>query len=68
MTTDPLRDTWLMFQREHGCSVDRMVCTPTLRDAFLEAARMVCPHDTEEKILWSVMGLRKNKALPRTDR
>jgi hypothetical protein len=31
MSMTELRDTWLMFQREHRCSVDRMLCNPDLR-------------------------------------
>ncbi len=59
-----LRDTWLMFQREHSCSVDRMVCRPALRDEFLAAAALVANCDDEETLLWAVVGLRKNKRLP----
>ncbi len=58
-----LRDTWLMFQREHGCSVDRMLCRPELRDEFFAAARTVCDCDDEESILWSTVNLRKKKSL-----
>lgn len=63
-----LHDTWLMFQREHSCSVDRMLCSPRLRNAFLEAAREVAKEDGEEEILWTLVGLRKKKTLPRTIR
>jgi hypothetical protein len=58
-----LRDTWLMFQREHGCSVDRMLCRPALREEFIAAARAVCGCDDEESILWETVNLRKKKSL-----
>ena len=59
-----LRDTWLMFQREHDCSVDRMICKPDCRNAFLQAARLVTGVDDEETLLWSIVSMRKNKSLP----
>ncbi len=46
-----LRDMWLMFQRENECSIDRMVCTPELRERFVTAARRVCGTDDEFTIL-----------------
>jgi hypothetical protein len=57
-----------MFQREHGCSLDRMLCNPLLRNQFLAAARLVVPAAGEEQLLWSLVGLRKKKTLPRTQR
>ncbi len=62
--TTPLRDTWLMFQREHPCSVDRMLCCPSLRTLFLESAQLATGSNDEEQILWAVVNLRKKKALP----
>ncbi len=59
-----LRDTWLMFQREHRCSVDRMVCRPSLRNEFLTAAAPVAECHDEESLLWGVMSMRKKKSLP----
>lgn len=64
MNLSAVRDTWLMFQREYGCSVDRMLCTPHLRTEFLEAARRVAECQDEEQLLWAVIGLRKKKSLP----
>lgn len=64
MNLTALRDTWLMFQREHGCSVDRMLCRPALRLEFIAAARAVCGCDDEESILWETVNLRKKKTLP----
>ena len=62
-----LRDTWLMFQRDHDrCSVDRMLCRPSLRNAFLAAARLATRTEDEEPLLWRVVTLRKKKALPKT--
>lgn len=66
MNTDALRDTWVMFQREHGCSVDRMLCNPQLRNQLLAAAYAIVPGADEEQILWCLVGQRKKKALPRT--
>ncbi len=57
-----LRDIWLMFQRQNECSVDRMVCTPELRNKFVTAARRVCGTDDEFTILWTAMNERKKKA------
>lgn len=64
MNLSAVRDTWLMFQREHGCSVDRMICNPSLRAEFLAAARQVVDCIDEETILWSTVNLRKKKTLP----
>ena len=62
-----LRDTWLMFQRDHDrCSVDRMLCFPELRNAFLDAARLATRAEDEGPLLWAVVNLRKQKALPKT--
>ncbi len=64
---EPLRDTWLMFQRDHDrCSIDRMLCRPRLRNAFLDAARLATRTEDEEQLLWGVVNLRKQKALPKT--
>jgi len=68
MPSDSLRDTWLLFQREHQCSLDRMLCNPRLRNQLLEAAHAVMPSADEEQILWSLVSLRKRKTLPRTQR
>lgn len=64
MNTTALRDTWLMFQREHRCSVDRMICKPEYRNTFLQAARLVAGVDDEETLLWGIVSMRKNKSLP----
>ena len=64
MNLDALRDTWLMFQREHGCSVDRMLCNPQFREEFLAAAGRVVGCDDEETVLWGIVSLRKKKTLP----
>lgn len=58
-----LRDTWLTFQQEYRCSIDRMLCRPALRSEFLEAARLATDSDDEESILWELMSLRKRKEL-----
>ncbi len=68
MSDQPLRDLWTMFQREHQCSLDRMLCNPLLRNQLLEAAHVVMPAADEEQILWSLVSLRKKKTLPRTQR
>jgi len=64
MNTDVLRNTWLMFQREHSCSIDRMHCNPTLRSEFLIAARPATGVADEQSLLWSTVALRKRKQLP----
>ena len=58
-----IRELWIMFEREHHCSVDRMVCDPKLRNEFLQSARRVCGTDDEFTILWTLMRLRKGKQL-----
>ena len=63
MNLNELRDTWTMFQKEHGCSVDRMLCSPALRTEFLNAATSATRCADEEKLLWAVVGLRKSKRL-----
>jgi hypothetical protein len=64
MNRQALLDWWTMFRREHdNVSVDRMVCDPKLRAAFLEFAGSVLANATEEHILWAIMGLRKGKLL-----
>ena len=64
MNLEALRDTWLMFQREHSCSVDRMLCRPSLRNEFVAAATIATKSEDEEALLWAVVGLRKRKVLP----
>lgn len=64
MNTNALRDSWLMFQREHGCSVDRMLCDPNLRGDFLASAKLATKSDDERELLWAIVGLRKKKTLP----
>lgn len=64
MNKQALLDCWTMFRREHdNVSVDRMVCDPQLRAAFLESAGSVLAGVAEEQILWTLMGLRKGKLL-----
>ena len=66
MDVNALRDVWRMFKREHRCSIDRMLCNPTLRSQFVsEAVPMTGARDKEE-LLWALMRLRKNKTLSRT--
>lgn len=62
MDKQALLDCWTMFRREHAVSVDRLVCSPELREAFVSQARVVCKCD-EEEILWNLMSLRKKKLL-----
>lgn len=63
MEEQALRNVWLMFKREHGCSIDRMVCDPRLREAFLASASCIVRCDNEHEILWSLLRLRKNRTL-----
>ena len=64
MNHDAFRDTWLMFQRERGCSIDRMLCDPALRSDFLAAAATGCVN--EQDLLWTLVSFRKKKNLPST--
>jgi hypothetical protein len=68
MPPDALRDLWLMFQRDRRCSIDRMLCSPDLRDDFVTAARQIAPLAEEEELLTALLRLRKNKTLPRAGR
>lgn len=66
MDTNALLDLWLMFRREHNnCSVDRMLCRPQFRNEFVAQARQATGVEDEETILWTLVGLRKKKQLPR---
>ncbi len=61
-----LLDCWSMFRREHNnVSVDRLVCDPKLRAAFLKSTECLLAGASEEQILWALMGLRKGKQLTR---
>lgn len=63
MNMSNVREAWTAFNLEHRCSIDRMLCTPKLRCLFLEAARNKLGSYSEEVLLWSLIGLRKRKAL-----
>jgi hypothetical protein len=54
-----------MFKREHRCSIDRMLCSPTLRSEFVREALPMTGARDEEELLWELMRLRKNKTLSR---
>lgn len=59
MNSDALKDTWVYFQQEHSCSIDKMLCNPALRNEFLAAARLVADCDDEYQILWGWLGFGK---------
>lgn len=61
MNVDPIRDTWTAFHKEHHCSIDRMLCCPALRTAFVASASAATGSADEQAILWHLVGLRKNK-------
>ena len=63
MNQQALIDSWRIFEKEHGVSVDRMICSPELRKEFLETSECDCDCDNEEEILWSLMRLRNSKRL-----
>lgn len=66
MDKNTLLDCWNMFRREHqNISVDRMICDPILRQAFIDSAGNLFGDASEKKILWTLMGLRKGKKLLR---
>jgi|GEM_PF-1255339 len=57
---------WLQFRTAHrSVSVDRMVCTPRLRDGFLQILWRIDAGIAEENALWTLMTVRKNKQLRR---
>ena len=66
MDMDALPDAWRMFQREHNCSVDRMLCNPTLRSEFVTEALALTRCGDEQELLWALMHLRKNKRLSKS--
>jgi hypothetical protein len=57
----PILNCWKSFQAAHGCSVDRMVCEPTIRCDFLQKVRAETTFSDEGEILWLVMNARKAK-------
>ena len=59
-----LLDTWMEFHKEHPISIDRMLCRPAARGAFLDSARLATGLVDEEDILWQLVSLRKKKAIP----
>lgn len=63
-----LEKTWAIFEGQHHCSVDRMVCDPSLRDGFVQSAMRVCGTTNEFTILWTLMRMRKRKLLGTTGR
>lgn len=64
MDNEALIDSWIMFSREHdNLSVDRLLCKPEERNAFVKSVSNVCGSNDEEEILWALVGARKNKHL-----
>jgi hypothetical protein len=60
---DSLPNLWRNFKISRDCSVDRMICSPELRNAFLEFVRSATGKADEETILWDLMALRKRGGL-----
>ena len=65
MSKEKLSQIWNVFQTEHECSVDRMLCTPALRTLFLSTMTNEIGTVDEEDILWALVSLRKRKQLPK---
>jgi hypothetical protein len=63
MDEQALIDCWKMFEREYSVSIDRLLCDPMLRERFVESAAAACQCTDESRILWTLMGLRKQKKL-----
>lgn len=63
MNKDALRNCWQSFKKLNHCSLDRMLCKPELRNAFVETVKQTTDCYDEEAILWGVMSLRKSKSL-----
>lgn len=59
---------WNTFKAIHNCSVDRMVCDPTLRRKFLDVVRAETNISDERHVLWTVMNSRKAKRLKNSKR
>lgn len=55
------RTLWDEFHKKHGCSADKMICTPVLRAKFLVEWRVRFGPEREEKILLGLLKLRKQK-------
>jgi hypothetical protein len=66
LDADLLRDAWLRFERKHGCIIDRMLCSPELRNAFLLAVNADTFGAEEQEILWALLRLRKRRSLTRS--
>ena len=65
---ETLTGTWHMLRRGHSCSVDRMLCAPTLRADLLSVVNSVCECDDERTIPWNIVNLRKRKSLAQQER
>lgn len=63
MNKQDLLDSWKMFRRQHDVSVDRMICDPLLRTAFLASLGPAAGEVSEKDVLWDLMSLRKRKEL-----
>jgi hypothetical protein len=60
MENPALRELWREFRKQHYCSIERMLCRPSLRSAFLAQARHRLPSHAEEELLWGVLNLRRS--------
>lgn len=49
---------------QHHCPIDKMSGNPELRSEFLTAATQATGCTDEQQLLWSLVALRKKKALP----
>lgn len=64
MNKQDLLACWANFRSKHqNVSVDRMICDPVLRMAFLESLGSTVAKHSEKELLWAPMSLRKRKEL-----
>ena len=68
MNQQSLVDSWKMFQREHDISIDRLVCSPLLRQAFVDQVSPVCGSNDEQSILWVSLSASKGATCGRFKR
>lgn len=60
-----LVEIWTRFQTNHHCSVDQVLCLPSLRCKFLDVTELSGLCLPEVDVLWGLVSLRKSKQLPR---
>ena len=66
MNDQALIEVFRRFVQDHACSLDAILTTPELREAFLAEARQALDARPEHEILHNLLSLRKRSKLPRS--